>query len=59
MDEMKITHQRRSEAVNRALGDFGIEDCFARAGERFKEGVKQGVSALDAMTVGNERNGQK
>jgi hypothetical protein len=34
---MKITHQGRSEAVNRALGDFGIEDSFARAAARFKE----------------------
>jgi len=37
MDEMKITHQSRSEAVNRALNDFGIEDSFARAAVRFKE----------------------
>jgi hypothetical protein len=37
IDEMKITHQGRSEAVNRALGDFGIEDSFARAAARFKE----------------------
>jgi hypothetical protein len=34
---MKITHQGRSEAVNRALSDFGIEDSFARAAARFKE----------------------
>ena len=34
---MKINHQGRSEAVNRALSDFGIEDSFARAAARFKE----------------------
>ena len=34
---MKITHQGRSEAVNRALSDFGIEDSFATAAVRFKE----------------------
>ena len=37
IDEMKITHQGRSEAVNRALSDFGIEDSFATAAVRFKE----------------------
>jgi len=37
IDEMKITHQGRSEAVNRALSDFGIEDSFATAAMRFKE----------------------
>lgn len=37
VDEMKISHCGRSEAVNRALSDFGIEDSFARAAARFKE----------------------
>ena len=37
IDEMKITHHGRSEAVNRALSDFGIEDSFATAARRFKE----------------------
>ena len=37
IDEMKITHQGRSEAVIRALSDFGIEDSFVRAAARFKE----------------------
>lgn len=37
IDEMKITHQGRSEAVDRALSDFGIEDSFAKAASRFKE----------------------
>jgi hypothetical protein len=37
IDQMKITHNGRSQAVNRALSDFGIEDSFARAATRFKE----------------------
>jgi len=35
IDEMKITHQGRSETVNRALSDFGIEESFAMASTRF------------------------
>jgi len=34
---MKICHCDRSEAVNRALSDFGIEESFATAAVRFKE----------------------
>jgi len=37
IDAMKITHQGRSETVNRALSDFGIEESFAMASTRFKE----------------------
>jgi len=37
IDDMKITNHGRSEAVNRALSDFGIEDSFATAAVRFKE----------------------
>ena len=37
IDEMKICHCGRSEAVNRALSDFGIEESFASAAARFKE----------------------
>jgi len=36
-DDMKISHNGRSEHVNRALSDFGIEDSFERAAIRFKE----------------------
>ena len=36
-DEMKITHQGRSETVKRALSDFGIESSFSGAAKRFKE----------------------
>ena len=37
IDDMKICHHGRSEAVNRALSDFGIEESFASAAARFKE----------------------
>ncbi len=52
IDNMNITHQGRSEAVNRALSDFGIEDSFARAAVRFKEHYhyKIGPSAVDRST---------
>jgi len=48
IDEMKITHQSRSEAVNRALVDFGIEDSFARAAARFKEHYHYDIGASAA-----------
>ena len=35
--EMRITHKGRSETVNRALADFGIEESFSRASKRFFE----------------------
>jgi hypothetical protein len=49
---MNITHQGRSEAVNRALSDFGIEDSFATAAVRFKEHYhyKIGPSAVSRST---------
>ena len=52
IEDMNITHQGRSEAVNRALSDFGIEDSFARAAVRFKEHYhyKIGPSAVDRST---------
>ncbi len=37
IDEMGITHRGRSEAVNRALSDFGSEESFGHAAKRFKE----------------------
>ena len=51
-DEMKITHQSRSEAVSRALSDFGIEDSFFMAALRFKEHYHFdiGVSAVARST---------
>jgi hypothetical protein len=52
VDEMKITHDSRSEAVNRALSDFGIEDSFASAAKRFKEHYHYdiGLSAVARST---------
>ncbi len=37
IDDMKIYHNSRSESVNRALSDFGIEESFANAVIRFKD----------------------
>jgi hypothetical protein len=37
VDEMRITHQGRSEVVNRALSDFGIEESFEKGAMRFRE----------------------
>ncbi|MCP4685495.1 MAG: hypothetical protein GY867_08595 [bacterium] len=39
-DSMGIYHRGRSEAVNRALVDFGAEDSFALAAKRFAEHYK-------------------
>lgn len=36
-DKMGLTHEGRSEAVERALTDFGIEDSFKHAARRFEE----------------------
>lgn len=41
---MRITHNGRSEAVNRALGDFGIEESFPRASKRFFEHYRFTIS---------------
>lgn len=40
LDEMKITHQGRTETVEKALTDFGIEESFAQAAKRFQEHYK-------------------
>lgn len=37
IDEMEIRHCGRSEAVNRALSDFGSEESFGQAAKRFNE----------------------
>ncbi len=44
INEMRITHNGSGEAVNRALADFGIEESFAQAAERFEEHYKYPVS---------------
>lgn len=37
LTKLGLKHQGRSVAVERALSDFGNEESFARAGERFEE----------------------
>ncbi|MCP4217772.1 MAG: hypothetical protein GY765_24235, partial [bacterium] len=51
-EEMGITHDGRSEAVNRALSDFGIEESFERGAGRFREHYKYdiGGSAVNRVT---------
>jgi hypothetical protein len=51
-DEMKITHQGRSETVKRALSDFGIDESFEIATKKFKEHYKFeiGISTADRTT---------
>jgi hypothetical protein len=51
VDEMKITHQARSEAVNRALSDFGIEESYGKAAMRFKEHYYFDISSSAASRV--------
>jgi len=52
IDDLGITHQGRTETVNRALTDFGIEDSFAQAGKRFSEhyGFKLSATTVDRVT---------
>jgi hypothetical protein len=52
IDDLGITHNGRTETVNRALTDFGIEDSFARAGKRFEEhyGFRLSASTVDRVT---------
>ncbi len=52
INEMGITCQGRSETVNRALTDFGIEESFCHASERFAEHYKYdvGPSAVSRVT---------
>jgi hypothetical protein len=52
IDDLGITHQGRTETVNRALTDFGIEDSFAQASRRFEEhyGFKLSATTVDRVT---------
>ena len=52
IDDMNLYHNGRSEAVNRALSDFGIEESFAKAANRFKDHYhyKIGPSAVARIT---------
>lgn len=55
---MGITHQGRSEAVNRALSDFGIEESFARAAERFEEHYKYNLHPSTVSRVTKQVAGE-
>lgn len=50
-DEMGITHQGRSEAVNRALSDFGSEESFGQAAKRFAEHYHYKLSSSTVARV--------
>jgi hypothetical protein len=52
LEDMGITHHGRTETVNRALTDFGIEDSFCQAGKRFEEhyGFKISPTTVDRVT---------
>jgi hypothetical protein len=52
IDDLGITHHGRTETVNRAVSDFGIEDSFASAGKRFEEhyGFRLSTSTVDRVT---------
>ena len=50
--DLGITHEGRTETVNRAMTDFGIEDSFAQASKRFEEhyGFKLSATTVDRVT---------
>lgn len=52
IDEMNITHRGRSETVKRALSDFGIDESFKGASNKFKEhyNFEIGISTVDRTT---------
>lgn len=52
VDDLGITHHGRTETVNRALTDFGIEDSFGQASKRFEEhyGFRLSESTVDRVT---------
>lgn len=52
IDDLGIRHHGRTETVNRALTDFGIEDSFAQASKRFEEhyGFKLSATTVDRVT---------
>jgi hypothetical protein len=57
---MGITHHGRTETVNRALTDFGIEDSFGQASKRFEEhyGFKISPTTVDRVTKESARGCQ-
>jgi len=50
-DEMGITHQGRSETVERALSDFGSEESSEQAAERFEEHYRYDCSGSTVSRV--------
>lgn len=54
LQEMRITHNGRSEAVNRALADFGIEESFSRASKRFFEHYRFTISTSAVARTTND-----
>jgi hypothetical protein len=52
IEDMGITHHGRTETVNRALTDFGIEHSFGQASKRFEEhyGFKISPTTVDRVT---------
>jgi hypothetical protein len=50
--DLGITYHGRTEAVSRALTDFGIENPFAQASKRFEEhyGFKFSATTVDRVT---------
>jgi hypothetical protein len=52
LDDMGIRHHGRTETVNRALTDFGIEHSFCQASKRFEEhyGFKISPTTVDRVT---------
>jgi len=50
-DELGLTHRKRSKAVERALTDFGAEESFGHAVERFEEHYGWSVGRTTALRV--------
>lgn len=53
-EEMGISHHGRSEAVNRALSDFGSEESFGQAAKRFAEHYHYELSSSTVSRVTKE-----
>jgi hypothetical protein len=60
IDDLGITHHGRTETVNRALTDFGIEDSYVQASKRFAEhyGFRVSASTVDRVTKGSALDSQ-
>lgn len=58
LESLSLRHHGRSEAVNRALGDFGSEESFAQAAKRFKEHYKYDLHASTVSRVTKQIAGE-